>query len=126
MPYGENSRADLCCRVHRRDMLRRCWVEVKSTTLARGRTAQFPDAVTQRGLKHLRELTAAVAGGDEAVQLFFVQRGDCDEFRPADDIDPAYGEGLREAAAAGVRLVALQARVSTKSINVRRQLPVKL
>ncbi|HES58764.1 MAG TPA: DNA/RNA nuclease SfsA [Firmicutes bacterium] len=126
VPYGENSRADLCCRVHDRDMLRRCWVEVKSTTLCRGRTAQFPDAVTQRGLKHLRELSAAVAGGDEAVQLFFVQRGDCDEFRPADDIDPAYGEGLREAAAAGVQLLALQARVSTKSINVRRQLPVKL
>lgn len=126
VPYGVNSRADMCCRVHAKDMLRRCWVEVKSTTLVRGRTAQFPDAVTSRGLKHLRELSAAVAAGDEALQLFFIQRGDCDEFAPADDIDPSYGHGLREAAAAGVRLVALQARVTTKSITVRRQLPIKL
>jgi sugar fermentation stimulation protein A len=126
VPYGVNSRADLCCRVHATDMLRRCWVEVKSTTLARGRTALFPDAVTTRGLKHLRELSAAVKAGDEALQLFFIQRGDCDEFRPADDIDPAYGEGLREAAASGVMLVALQARVTTKYISVRRQLPIKL
>ena len=126
VPYGVNSRADLCCRVHSQDMLRRCWVEVKSTTLRRGRTALFPAAVTQRGLKHLRELSAAVANGEDALQLFFVQRGDCDEFRPADDIDPAYGAGLRDAAAAGVTLVALQARISTTSITVRRQLPVKL
>jgi sugar fermentation stimulation protein A len=67
-----------------------------------------------------------VAAGDRAVQLFLVQRGDCDEFLPADDIDPDYGRGLRAAAAAGVTLIAVQARVGIKSITVRRQLPVRL
>jgi len=58
VPYGKNSRADLCCRVHETDMLRRVWVEVKSTTLVRDRIAAFPDAVTER--QHLANATFAV------------------------------------------------------------------
>jgi sugar fermentation stimulation protein A len=126
VPYGERSRADLCCRVHRDDMLRRCWVEVKSTTLRRGRAALFPDAVTLRGRKHLIELRGAVTAGDEALQLFFVQRGDCECFRPADDIDPEYGAELRRAAAAGVKVIALEARISKRAVTIKRQLPVEL
>ena len=126
VPYGKNSRADLCCRVHETDMLRRVWVEVKSTTLVRDRIAAFPDAVTERGKKHLVELQNAVAAGDEALQLFFVQRGDCDVFRPADDIDPAYGRQLRVAAAAGVKVIALQARVTKRAVTIKRPIPVEL
>jgi len=126
VPYGKNSRADLCCRVHKNDMLRRVWVEVKSTTLVRDRTAFFPDAITTRGRKHLIELQGAVAAGDEALQLFFVQRGDCDHFRPADDIDPDYGRELRRAAAAGVKVLALQARVTKRGVTIKRPIPVVL
>lgn len=126
VPYGKNSRADLCCRVHERDMLQRAWVEVKSTTLVRGGAANFPDAVTERGRKHLVELRRAAAQGDHAVQLFFVQRADCDHFGPADDIDPAYGRELRRAAAAGVKVIALQARVSKRGVTIKRQIPVVL
>jgi sugar fermentation stimulation protein A len=126
VPYGANSRADLCCRVHEGDMLRRAWVEVKSTTLVRDGAACFPDAVTTRGRKHLVELQRAVAQGDRAVQLFFVQRADCDHFRPADDIDPAYGRELRRAAAAGVTVIALQARVTKRAVTIQRQIPVVL
>jgi len=126
VPYGKNSRADLCCRVHAEDMLRRVWVEVKSTTLVRDGTAYFPDAVTTRGRKHLVELTGAVAAGDRALQLFFVQRGDCASFRPADDIDPDYGRELRRAAAAGVTVIALQARVTKRGVTIKRPIPVVL
>jgi len=126
VPYGTNSRADLCCRVHKEDMLRRCWVEVKSTTLAMDGVAYFPDAVTSRGLKHLHELMQVVKNGDEAVQLFFIQRGDCSVFRPADHIDPEYGKGLRKAYAKGVQVIALQAQVTKQAITIKRQIPVEL
>jgi sugar fermentation stimulation protein A len=126
VPYGTGSRADLCCRVHPEDMLRRCWVEVKSTTLARGRVAQFPDAVTARGLRHLKELQRVVAQGERAVQLFFVQRGDCRSFAPADDIDSTYGTELRRAAAAGVEILACQARITKRIVEIDRLLPVRL
>lgn len=126
MPYGEHSRADLCCRIHNNDMLERVWVEVKSTTLLRGTTALFPDAVTSRGLKHLVELQKMVAAGERALQVFFVQRGDAKRFSPADDIDPAYGAELRKAVTAGVEVVALQAQIRLDSITLKGQIPLEL
>lgn len=124
--YGDHSRADMLCRVHRDDMLRRCWVEVKSTTLMHDGVAYFPDSVTERGKKHLVELQRMVEYGDRALQVFFVQRGDCESFRPADDIDPDYGKQLRIAAAAGVDVIALQAKVTKHMITIKRHLPVEL
>jgi sugar fermentation stimulation protein A len=124
--YGDHSRVDLLCRVHRDDMLRRCWVEVKSTTLMRDGVAYFPDSVTERGRKHLIELQRMVEYGDRALQVFFVQRGDCESFRPADDIDPEYGKQLRLAVAAGVKAIALQAKVTKHLITIKRHLPVEL
>jgi sugar fermentation stimulation protein A len=126
MPLGKSSRADLCCRIRRDNMLARCWVEVKNTTLARDGCAEFPDTVTARGLKHLAELSRCVRQGDRAVQVFFVQRADCERFTPAGDIDPAYAAGLRAAAAAGVEVVALQAAVTKRSITIKRHIPVEL
>ena len=67
-----------------------------------------------------------VARGEEALQLFFVQRGDCELFRPADDIDPDYGAELRRAAAAGVKVIALQARVTQHGVTIKRPIPVEL
>lgn len=122
--YGENSRIDILLSKKRSKKL--CYVEVKNTTLAQGRTALFPDAVTERGRKHLRELTAMVADGHRAVQFFFVSRDDVRTFAPADEIDPEYGAALREAAAAGVEVLAYSARVSPGALELHRPLEVRL
>lgn len=74
-----------------------CYVEVKNVTLEKQGVACFPDAVTVRGVKHLRELKAMVEAGFRAVIFFCVQRNDCVEFRPADEVDDEYGKVLREA-----------------------------
>ena len=105
---------------------RETWVEVKSVTLAEGGLARFPDSVTARGLRHLEVLRELRAGGTRAALLFLVQRADCDRVAPADDIDPAYGRALREAAHAGVEILALGARVTSRSITIERELPVLL
>lgn len=93
---------------------RQVYIEVKNTTLRIGGRACFPDAVTTRGAKHLRELQAMVGEGHRAVLAFFVQRGDVGAFDAAREIDPAYAEELDRAAGAGVEVlplaVALEAR----------------
>ena len=122
VPYGENSRVDLL--LSRGE--ERAWVEVKCTTMARGRVALFPDAVTARGLKHLGELSARVAAGERAVQFFLVARPDVERFRAADDIDPAYGAGLRAAARSGVEVLAYASRVHRTGWDIGRPLEVDL
>jgi sugar fermentation stimulation protein A len=102
------------------------FVEVKTVTLAEGRTARFPDSVSERGRRHLETLTALRADGARAVSLYAVLRADCDRVVPADEIDPAYGEALRKAARAGVEIIALGARVTARGIAIERTLPVEL
>jgi len=126
VPYGESSRIDVLLSEHARRPGERCFVEVKSTTLARGRTGLFPDAVTERGRKHLAELARAAEAGDRAVQLFFVGRADVRVFRPADDIDPAYGAALRDAARRGVRVLAFGAEVTPCGLLLGAPLKVDL
>jgi sugar fermentation stimulation protein A len=123
VPCGTNSRIDLLLSRGTGEL---CYVEVKSTTYAIGRDAAFPDAVTERGLKHLRELGRMAAEGHRAVQFFFVSRRDVDRFRPADEVDPAYGRGLREAARSGVEVLAYSTRVRRDSIELDRRLEVVL
>lgn len=106
--------------------VRPAYLEVKSVTLAEGRLALFPDSVTERGRRHIETLRGLCAEGARAALLFLVQRGDCDRVAPADHIDPAYGAALRRAAAAGVELFALSARVTARAISVERELPVEL
>lgn len=119
---SENSRADLLLSGGDR---RRCFVEVKNVTAAvSGGIALFPDAVTARGTKHLRELAGVVADGGRAVLCFSVQRQDAGEVRPADDIDPLYGRTLRKALAAGVEAVAYRAEVSTAAIRLLWRIPL--
>lgn len=104
-----------------------CHVEVKSVTAAVGEgVGYFPDAVSERAAKHLRELSARVALGERAAVVFCAQRQDVDEVRPADHIDPVFSATLRKAAAAGVELYALGARVSPEEIVLERRLPVQL
>ncbi len=111
--YGTGSRIDLLLQGGGRPDV---YVEVKNVTLAEGTVARFPDSVTTRGQKHLRELMAVHAKGHRAVLVFWVFRGDCTEVRPADDLDPEYGRLLREASRSGVELVALAAKVTPSGV----------
>lgn len=103
------------------------YLEVKSVTLSRqsGR-AEFPDAKTDRGLKHLRELAAAVALGHRAVLLFLVQRGDCDTLTLATDIDPAYVAGMRLALAAGIEVIGQTCDVTPQGISLAKPIALTL
>jgi sugar fermentation stimulation protein A len=102
-----------------------CYVEVKNVTAAVSEgVALFPDAVSERGSKHLRELMEMVQQGHRAVLVFCVQRSDVKEVRPADDIDPVYGRTLREALAGGVEVLAYKATLSSREISLDLRLPV--
>jgi sugar fermentation stimulation protein A len=124
--YGRNSRIDL-----KLDAAAEggpgCYVEVKNVHLHRGGgLAEFPDAVTARGTKHLDELAAVAAAGERAVMLYVVQRGDCERFAIADDIDPAYARGLDRARSAGVEAHCYACRITHAAVVVDRRLPIAL
>ncbi|MDN3237801.1 DNA/RNA nuclease SfsA [Pseudomonas sp. WAC2] len=121
--YGaENSRADFRLTYPSGEV----FVEVKSVTLGYNMdcVAAFPDAVTVRGAKHLRELSALAREGARAVLLYCVNLTGIEAVRPADDIDPAYGRALREALEAGVEILAYGADVTLQAIQVTRRLKV--
>ncbi len=120
--YGENSRIDLLLE----GPAGRCYVEVKNVTLVEGGTALFPDAVTERGQKHLRELMEVVRNGHRGVIFFVVQRADGTAVAPADSIDPVYGRLLRQAVQSGVEALAYQALVTPLEIRLDHRLPVRL
>jgi len=122
--YGENSRIDLLLEQDGRPP---CWVEVKNVHWMRQPgLAEFPDGVTSRGAKHLEELAGKARAGERAVQLFIVQRGDCTRLRPAADTDPVYAQTLREAAAAGVEVLAYGCTVSTTGIEIAHRMDVEI
>ncbi len=123
VPYGRASRIDLLLEDDARGA---CHVEVKSTTLTENGAALFPDAVTERGTKHLGELARLARRGARAVQFFFVSRADVEVFRPADAIDPVYGRALRRAVAAGVEVLAYTTRVEARRLELLRPLPLDL
>ena len=105
---------------------RGCFMEVKNVTMKEGERALFPDAVTERGRKHLQTLVRVKKAGMRAVMLYVVQRMDVRIFSPARDIDPAYGKALDEAVHQGVEIIVAQARVSPEGIEFHRVLPVEL
>lgn len=122
VPYGAASRVDILLDDPSKG---RAYVEVKSVTLSRAAgLAEFPDAVTARGAKHLADLAAEVARGHRATLLFLVQRDDCDHLAVAADIDPTYAVGLTSARAAGVAVVAIACDVTLSAIQPKRQIPV--
>lgn len=125
VPYGqEKSRIDF--RLDYPDGA--AYVEVKSVTLGFDGTpiAAFPDAVTLRGAKHLRELAHLARSGVRAVQLYCVNLSGIDGVRPAEEIDAGYAAALREAKAAGVQVLAYGVQVSAQQIYIDRPLPVLL
>jgi sugar fermentation stimulation protein A len=124
--YGVNSRIDLLLEDSGRPP---CYVEIKNVNLRRGLSgretaAEFPDAVTKRGAKHLVELSEMVAGGARAVMLYLVQRDDCDHFRIAEDIDPAYAAALTAARARGVETLCYACDMRLDGIGVAQ--PMRL
>jgi len=105
------------------------WIEVKNVTMLEvdpnsGSQGYFPDAVTSRGSKHLRELMAQVELGDRAVLIFCVQHTGIETVRPATHIDPLYSETLKQAADAGVEIIAAKAMINEQEIKIIGQLPV--
>jgi len=120
--YGQNSRVDFLLEAPDRPP---CYVEVKNVHLMR-RTglAEFPDAVTKRGAKHLVELSAMVAAGARAVMLYLIQIGSAERFALARDIDPAYGRAYDTARAAGVEALARRCRISHEGIEVAKAVPI--
>lgn len=122
VPYGTGSRIDLLLA----NASGLCYVEVKNVTLVDGETALFPDSVTARGQKHLRELMQVVHNGSRGVIFFVVQRGDASCVAPADGIDPEYGRLLRLAVENGVEALAYQAHVDPDGICLAGPLPVVL
>lgn len=120
---GANTRLDL--RLARNDG-RDCYVEVKNCTLVEDGTAYFPDAVTERGLKHLHQLEKLRQQGHRSIVFFVIQRSDARRFRPADMIDPEYGRQLRKAVKNNVEILAYDVHISLKRIALRKSVPWEL
>lgn len=103
------------------------FIEVKNVTLEEKGLAKFPDAVTERGQKHIRELMLLMQQGHTVELVFTIQRNDCGGFTAADDIDPAYGKLLREAYHAGLRITPVVVELSHEGAELSEiQLPLKL
>jgi sugar fermentation stimulation protein A len=120
--YGRNSRIDFLLEDHPRPP---CYVEIKNVHLMRRPgLAEFPDAVTKRGAKHLGELAAVVAAGARAVMLYLVQIGSARRFALARDIDPAYGAAFDRARIAGVESIAYRCGISREGIEVLEPIPI--
>lgn len=119
VPYGEHSRADALLSGPSGNL----YVEAKNVTLVEDKKALFPDAVTERGLKHLDELIRAISQGHRSTMFFLTQRMDAESIGAAVKIDPVYAARLREASDAGVGIIAWRARVSPEEIVLDRPLP---
>ena len=103
-----------------------CFLEVKGVTLENDGICAFPDAPTERGAKHLRELTKLAQQGYGAYVLFVIQMSDIKYLHPNDATDPAFGKALREASAAGVQVMAVCCHITENSMVITDFVPVKL
>ncbi|MFW6081753.1 MAG: DNA/RNA nuclease SfsA [Desulfosalsimonas sp.] len=120
---GTNTRFDLMLEG---PGLQRCYVEIKNCTLVEDGIAYFPDAKTERGRNHLKELQRQVRLGHRGFMFFLIQRMDARQFRPADRIDPAYGKELRQAVNNGVEILAYDVHIDTQGIRLRAPVPWQL
>jgi sugar fermentation stimulation protein A len=120
--YGENSRVDFLLD----DPARRpCYLEIKNVHLMRkAQLAEFPDCVTVRGAKHLRELTSILATGARAVLLYVIQIPSAERFAVARDIDPAYAAAFDRARTLGVEMLAWRCSVGLEGIEITAPVPI--
>ena len=117
--FGENTRFDFLVSINKKKL----FIEVKNVTLSRNAgLAEFPDAVTSRGLKHIRELLNAKKKGYEIYLLFVIQRDDCEKFQIAKDIDPKYYELLVKAVKKKLHLICYDCKFSSKGIKINRKI----
>lgn len=103
-----------------------CFLEVKGVTLEHDGVCAFPDAPTVRGARHLRELVKAVGEGYGAYVLFVIQMEDVKYLHPNDETDPEFGTALRDARKAGVTVLAMECKVTPDSMELSKQVPVRL
>ena len=121
--YGVNSRIDVLLEHEGRPP---CYVEIKNVHMMRTPgLAEFPDSVTERGAKHLLELSNMVRSGCRAVMVFLVQRGDTRRLSLARDVDPKYGAAFDAATAAGVEAIALRCALTPEGISFDKVIPIK-
>ena len=121
--FGENTRFDFLIT----EKLRKSFIEVKNVTLSRQKNlAEFPDAVTSRGLKHIRELLKASQKGFEVYLLFVIQRDDCDKFELAHDIDPEYCELLSKAVKKNLNILCYDCKFLSKGIKLNQEINFKI
>ena len=120
---GKNSRLDIFLEKKRR---KPCYIEVKNCTLVRSKTASFPDAVTARGLKHLKELQELKKNNNRCVMFYLVQRMDAEIFTPEYPIDPAYGNELKKAKQNGVEILVYDVNIDLKKISINKKIPYTL
>ncbi len=120
---GKNSRIDIHCSDHPEKPP--AWVEVKNVTLVEDAVALFPDAVTERGKKHLQELRKCVRKGERAAMIYVLQRDDADVIRAARSIDPEYAKTLRSAVKAGVEAYGLRVVATPTHLRVTDMVPVE-
>ena len=119
--YGD-SRLDFCLETERGKHL----VEVKGVTLEAEGHVRFPDAPTERGVRHIRELQRAVENGIDATLFFVIQMENAHSLRPNEEAHPEFGAAMREAAAAGVRMMAWDCTVTPETLTISCQVPVIL
>ena len=119
--FGENTRFDFL--VSKKKI--KSFIEVKNVTLSRKKgIAEFPDAITSRGLKHISELLKAKKKGYEIYLLYIIQRDDCNKFSLASDIDPEYCELLLKAVKKKLKLLCYDCKFSTKGIKINRKIQI--
>jgi sugar fermentation stimulation protein A len=122
--YGKNSRIDILLECGKKGL---CYVEIKNVHMMRkAGLAEFPDSVTERGAKHLAEMSDMVRAGHRAVMVYLIQRPDAKSLTFAEDVDPAYVAAFKLAAAAGVEAIALRCRVTPEEIAVEKPVPIKV
>ena len=120
---SEHSRIDLMLTGPNGD---HCYVEIKNCTLVTDGIAQFPDAVTSRGLKHITDLEKLANDGHRCMMFYFIQRMDAQTFQPADHIDPEYSLGLRRAVKNGIEVLAYDVRIDMQGIELNKNIPCVL
>lgn len=116
--YGQNSRIDILLEKENK----KCYVEIKSVSLKLENTLAFPDSITSRGTKHLKELSDMVEQGHRAVMLYVIQRTDKAPFRLAHEIDPKYAQAFEEAKEIGVEVLVYQSSIKQEEIFIEKKI----
>ena len=121
--FGENTRFDFLLS----DGKKKSFLEVKNVTLSRKKgIAEFPDAITSRGLKHIKELLRASKKGYQIYLLYLIQRDDCNKFTVAEDIDPEYCKFIKKAVKKNLNIICYDCKFSSKGIKLNRYIQFKI